>query len=300
MTPKDRYRGHVLVVGCGYVGQALARLLVADGHRVTGLKRHPTGLPEGVEPLAGDVLVQATLDRLPPRVDAVVYAVSPAERSGTAYRNAYVDGLRNVIRATGSGEDPFRGRLVLVSSTGAFGQTDGARVDEGTPPEPAGETGAALLAGESLVHAFEGTGVVLRLGGIYGPGRDRTVRRIADGSARCPEPDRYGNRIHRDDAAGATRHLLNLEDPARLYLGVDRDPAQLREVYGWVAEQLGAPDPCAGSENAGAPDSRPTGSKSRSNKRCSSDRLVASGFRFAFPTFREGYRPLIEALSQDL
>ena len=299
MTRSDIAPGHVLVAGCGYVGEALACLLVGDGIRVTGLKRDPSGLPEGVDPLAADVLVPETLRRIPPGVDAVVYAVSPAERSATAYRNAYVEGLRNVVEACMAGDSPFRGRLLLISSTGAFGHTDGAWVDEGTPPEPSDETGRALLEGEAEVHGFGGTGIVLRLGGIYGPGRDRTVRRVADGTARCPEPDRYGNRIHRDDAAGAARHLLLLERPADLYLGVDRDPAPLRAVYAWVAGQLGVPDPCHEAETEEAPAGRRAGSRRRSNKRCSSDRLVTSGFRFTYPTFREGYAPFIEAVSRD-
>lgn len=296
MSAAPRTLDHVLVVGCGYVGEALARLLVADGIRVTGVKRHADGLPEGVEGLSADVLVPETLRRLPRGVDALVYAVSPGERSGVAYRNAYVEGLRNVLHACGDPTQPFRGRLVLVSSTGAFGATDGARVDEETPPEPADETGEALLEGEAVARGFGGTGIAFRLGGIYGPGRDRTVRRIAHGSAPCPEPHRFGNRIHRDDAARAVRHLLLLDDPDDLYLGVDRDPAPLRDVYAWVADRLGVEDPCR-NEDADAAEKRPAATSRRSNKRCSSDRLVASGFRFDYPTYREGYAPLIEAVA---
>ena len=148
-----------------------------------------------------------------------------------------------------------------------------------------------------MVRGFHGTGVVLRLGGIYGPGRDRTVRRIAGGVARCPEPGRYGNRIHRDDAARAVRHLLTLDQPADLYLGVDRDPAPLREVYGWVAEQLGVPDPCQGTASEEPAPGRRVGPGRRSNKRCSSRRLEEAGFQFDYPTFRQGYADFIRAMS---
>ena len=136
-------------------------------------------------------------------------------------------------------------------------------------------------------------GVVLRLGGIYGPGRERTVRRVLGGDAPCMAPDRYGNRIHRDDAAGALVHLLGLPDPAPLYLGVDRDPAPLRDVYAWIAERAGVPDPCAG---VGPGDGVSEGRRG-TNKRCSSRRLAESGYAFRFPSYREGYAPMLEALT---
>jgi len=113
----------------------------------------------------------------------------------------------------------FRGRLVLVSSTGVYGESKGGWVDEDTTG-PADATGHVLLEGERIAHGFGGRGVVLRLGGIYGPGRDRTVRRVVSGEATCPEPGVYGNRIHRDAAAGAARHLARLADPDPVYLVV--------------------------------------------------------------------------------
>lgn len=297
MTPPSVEPRHVLVAGCGYVGSALASLLVDEGDRVTGLKRNPDRLPQGVEPIAADVIAPASLRRLPKHPDAVVYAVSPDDRSGAAYRNAYVEGLANVLDACSTPGTPFRGRLVLVSSTGVYGESSGAWVDEETPPDPADETGAALLEGETLARTFGGTGIVLRLGGIYGPGRDRTVRRVASGEATCPEPDRFGNRIHRDDAAAAALHLLSLDDPDEVYLGVDRDPAPLRDVYRWIAGRLQMPDPCAPSGAAARDSGSSEAARRRANKRCSSDRLVASGFTFRYPTFREGYTPFIETIS---
>ena len=279
----------VVVAGCGYVGSALAQMLVADGHRVWGLRRDPSDLPQGVRPLAGDVCEPATLDGLPPHPDAIVYAVAPAARSAEAYRAAYVDGLSNLLDAAGDRGSRFRVRLVLVSSTGIYGESEGRWVDEDTPPDPADETGAMLLEGERIARACAGTGIVLRLGGIYGPGRDRTVRRVCGGEAGCPDAGHYGNRIHRDDAAGAARHLLYLDRPESVYLGVDRDPAELRAVYRWIAEQAGVPDPCADRHDRASGPSRRRGT----NKRCSSERLVRSGYAFQYPTFREGYASLL-------
>ena len=288
MTHPSEDGRRVLIAGCGYVGSALAAMLAEDGEVVWGLKRNPSGLPRDVRPLSGDVGDPATLEGLP-RPDAIVYAVAPPERSAEAYQAAYVEGLSNLLDAAGSIGAPFDGRLVLVSSTGVYGESDGGWVDEDTPPEPADETGRILLEGERMARVFGGTGVVLRLGGIYGPGRDRTIRRVCSGEAGCPEAGRYGNRIHRDDAAGAARHLLLLDRPAPLYVGVDGDPAELRAVYRWIAEQTGVPDPCAGHQHPASGPPRRRGT----NKRCSNERLVRSGYAFRYPTFREGYAGLL-------
>ncbi|MEX2467227.1 MAG: NAD-dependent epimerase/dehydratase family protein [Gemmatimonadota bacterium] len=289
MTVDGREPRSVLVAGCGYVGSALAMMLVADGDRVWGLRRDPAGLPDGVRPVRGDVTQPRRLDGVPPHLDAVVYAVAPAGRTEEAYRAAYVDGLVNVLRAAGDDHTPFRGRLVLVSSTGVYGESEGAWVDEDTPPEPVDATGRVLVEAERIARTFGGRGVTLRLGGIYGPGRDRTVRRVLSGEAGCPEPDRFGNRIHRDDAAAAARHLISLQDPHPVYVGVDRDPADLRTVYRWIAERAGIADPCADNRDDGTLPTRRRGT----NKRCSSERLVRSGYTFRYPTFREGYAEFI-------
>ncbi len=278
----------VLVVGAGYVGARLAALLAQEGVRVWGLKRNPDHLPAGIRPVTGDVTAPETLRGLP-EADAVVYAVAPASPSPTSYRAAYADGVANVLAAM---PGPVQ-RLVLVSSTGVYGHDDGRWVDEGTDPEPPGETARLILEGEALALERARTGVILRLGGIYGPGRTRTVRRVLSGEAGCPPADLYGNRIHRDDAASAVRHILRLSSPLPVYLGVDREPAPLRDVYRWIAARAGLPDPCEEGRAAAAVGA---GGRRGSNKRCSSRRLVESGFEFDYPTYREGYAPLVDEL----
>jgi nucleoside-diphosphate-sugar epimerase len=138
--------------------------------------------------------------------------------------------------------------------------------------------GEGIVRGAAVPHR-----VVLRLGGIYGPGRTRLVDRVRRGEATCPPEPTWTNRIHRDDAAGAIRHLLALDDPEEVYLGVDTDPAERCEVLTWLAERLGAPAP------------RPGPASRRGNKRVSSARLQASGYRFRYPTFREGYGAMLDA-----
>lgn len=287
----------ILVAGCGYVGTRLARRLVSGGHRVFGLRRRPEGLPDGVTPVAADVEDPDSLEALPEGLDAFVYAVAPGGRDVARYRATYVRGFRNVRNAARA-RSPELARVVLVGSTGVYGHTDGRWVDEDTAPQPADGTARILLEAEDRAREGEPPAVVLRLGGIYGPGRTRTIRRVLDGDAGCPEPDRYANRIHRDDAAGALAHVLGLESPHPVYLGVDREPARLRDVLRWIALRAGVKDPCAEGGRGTRKIRGPRGRRGMS-KRCRSDRLVASGYTFRYPTFRDGYAPLVDALAGD-
>jgi nucleoside-diphosphate-sugar epimerase len=278
----------VLVAGCGYVGSALAASLAADGHHVWGLRRNPDRLPPGVQPLAADLSDPATLADLPPRLDHVVCTTAPDGATDEAYRAAYVDGLRNLLDALeAQGQRPRR--VLLTSTTGVYGQTDGSHVDEDSPTEPTNFRGLRPLEGERLLLAGLFPATVLRLGGIYGPGRTRLIDQVRSGAATC-RPGAWTNRIHRDDCAGALRHLMLLERADALYLGVDREPAASCDVLQWLAERLGAPEPRveAGlAEGAG---------RRGSNKRCSSERLARSGYRFRYPTFREGYAQMLEEM----
>lgn len=277
----------VLIAGCGYVGSALAAMLADDGHEVWGMRRNPAALPPGVRPFAADLRDPATLAGLPPALDFVAYTATADAGTDQAYRAAYVDGPRHLLGALAArGERPRR--VLFTSSTGVHGQRGGEWVDEDSPTEPAGFTGVRMLEGERVFLDGPFPAVVLRLGGIYGPGRTSLVEKVRSGEAECaPEPS-WTNRIHRDDAAGALRHLMTIDAPEPVYLGVDREPAALCDVYRWIAARLGLPGPPV---RAGAEDGR---RRSRGgNKRCRSDRLAASGYAFRYPTFREGFGALL-------
>jgi nucleoside-diphosphate-sugar epimerase len=288
VTPPVR----VLIAGCGYVGTELGLLLAREGLdgrqvHVFGLRRDPSGLPEPIVPLAVDLLAPDLEDRIP-LVDHVVYAASADGSEEGAYRRVYdqgVDALLQVLEARpGAGAHQ---RFVFVSSTGVYGDTGGEEVDESSPTEPENFRGGTMLAGEARVLASPLRGIILRLGGIYGPGRTRLLDMIRSGRARCPgDGPIWSNRIHRDDAAAAAAHLLSHPDPEGVYLGVDAEPAPLCTVYRWVAGELGAPEPQVD----------PGTGRDRSNKRCSSRRLQASGFSFRYPSFRDGYGAMIRQL----
>jgi nucleoside-diphosphate-sugar epimerase len=276
-----------LIVGCGYVGEALASRLVGQGHEVFGLRRTAADLPAGVVGLKGDVSVSGGLGALPTGLDSVVYCVGAKKRDEGAYRAAYLDGLGQVIQAlVDEGQSPSR--ILFTSSTSVYGQMRGEWVDESSPTHPRSFAGEIMLSAERLLQGSRFPSTVLRLGGIYGPGRTRLIDRVRRGEplARSAEPA-YTNRIHRDDAAAALAHLLALPEPDATYVGVDEDPADLGEVMRWIAERQGVALVEAEASQALAAGSR----------RCRNAALLASGFHFAYPSFREGYGALMEAVA---
>ncbi|MBI4382346.1 MAG: SDR family oxidoreductase [candidate division NC10 bacterium] len=278
---------NVLIAGCGYVGTALGTRLASEGHVVWGLRRRPDALPPNIGPLVADLTVPETLQALPPGLDVVFYTAAADAPDDEAYRAAYVEGLHNLLRALDHQRQVLR-RVFFTSSTGVYAQASGAWVDETSPTEPPEFSGIRVFEGERLLLGSRFPGTVLRLGGIYGPGRTRLIDRVRRGLAVCPEgPPLYTNRIHRDDCAGALHHLMNVDQPDQIYLGVDHEPAEQCEVLRWLAARLGVSLP--GVEP-------PSGSEVRrhqSNKRCSNAKLIASGYTFRYPSFRDGYSALL-------
>lgn len=283
----------VLIAGCGDVGAELGVRLANDGHEVWGLRRRGDMLPSALHPLVADLTKPDTLRALPPRLDVVFYTAAPSSASADNYRATYVEGIRHLLAALETQSHGLQ-RFILTSSTGVYGQEAGEWVDETARTEPAHFSGRELLVGERVVLDSRFPSTVLRLGGIYGPGRTRLIDSVRQGTATCADgPPLYTNRIHRDDCAGALRHLMGLPQPDPLYLGVDHEPADQCTVLSWLALQLGLPPP----RQATASD--PIARSRRSNKRCSNRKLAATGYEFRYPTFREGYGALLAAMAQD-
>lgn len=284
----------VLIAGCGDVGTALGLRLAGEGHEVWGLRRDPAWLsaaPPAIQPLAADLTDPASLAVLPEGLEAIAYTAAASASTEPAYQAAYVQGLANLLHLLAARGERIR-RVLFTSSTAVYGQSAGEWVDETSPTEPPGFSGRVLLEAERVLDEGPYPGIAVRLGGIYGPGRTRLLRQVLAGEARLPAEPAYTNRIHRDDCAGLLAHLLALPQPQPLYLGVDHEPADLRDVYLWLAEQLGAPPPQAAEPGA----SSAPGARTRAgSKRCSNARLLASGYRFLYPTFREGYGQIREA-----
>src|SRR5512137_2474197 len=164
----------VLVAGAGWLGSAVARALTARGDEAIALRRDAARAgalaAQGITPLAVDLAAPGAAARLP-RFDAAVACQSAGADSAEAYRAAYVEANRSLLEAAAR---CGARKLVYTGSTGVFGQRDGSLVTEETPPAPASPTAEVLVEAERLIRGVA-PGVpacLLRLSGLYGPGRE--------------------------------------------------------------------------------------------------------------------------------
>ena len=285
-------RTKTLIVGTGYLGERVARLLVERGDRVYGTTRSLGRAIElsrmGIEAVIADVTVADSLARLP-EVDRVLYCVGFDRSKGLPIRAVYVDGLRHAL---GHLVDRV-GKLVYASSTGVFGQDDGDWVDEDSPTEPRSESGRAVLEAEEAIGSYELLpSTILRYSGLYGPGRIMRREGLLKGEPVVGDPEKYLNLIHIDDAAKVAVAALDATDPGAIYLASDDRPAPRREFYDLAAQALGVPAP---RFEAPSPDS-PKAGRDESNKRVSNARMRAElGVKLTYPDVTTGVPAAIEA-----
>jgi nucleoside-diphosphate-sugar epimerase len=288
----------VAVLGCGYVGLELSRQL-GDDHDVVGVRRSEEGVGRieatGARAVRADVTDADALEAVPD-VDAVVFAASSGGRGAEAAREVYVEGLRTALDHFCARADA-PDRFVYTSSTGVYGDHGGDWVDEDTPIEPTTAKTEVLAEAERIAlerPAGGCAGTVARFAGLYGPDRYRLDRYVEG-----PVTEGYLNMVHRDDAAGAVRYLLETgRGRDDVVLVVDDEPAPKWEFADWLADECGVPEPPKRTKAERLADEALSAAARRrieTSKRCSNDRLREWGYDFAFPTYREGYRAAVEA-----
>jgi nucleoside-diphosphate-sugar epimerase len=291
----------VAVLGAGYVGGAFVREAVAAGLRVSALTRNPAkaaelrgaGCAQVVEAdLAGD----GWHSQLRGPFDFVLNCVSAGGGGVAGYRHSYVDGMRSLGRWLAT--QPAGGTVVYTSSTGVYPQGEGQRVTEESPTEGAGETGQVLREAEvELGRGAREAGwrwFVLRLAGIYGPGRHGMLDQLRAGAAVLPgDPAHHMNLIHRDDACAAAWSCFAAPAAVRdeIFNVTDGTPALRAEVAEWMAQRLDVKCPGFGDAAVPAAGGNPFGARRRGP-----DRIVDStklrrvlGWSPKFADYRAGY-----------
>ena len=268
-----------LIAGCGYLGQALAELLAADNWKVEGWTMSPQSAEElsrrGVRAYSVDISNQKDVASHRGDFDAVVHCASTHGGDVDLYRRVYLDGARNLLNHFGSA------KFLFTSSTSVYAQSKGALVTERSPAQPKHETGKILRQAEDLILAKNG--IVIRLGGIYGPGRSASLKKFLNGEVVVdPSHDRFVNQIHRDDAAAGIRVLLKSATASgEIFNVVDDEPILQSECYRWLAAKLMRPLASSGRSTTRR-------KRGESNKRVSNAKLQSIGWVLQYPTFAAG------------
>lgn len=263
-----------LIIGFGYVGQALASALKNEGHEVYGLCRSPKRTD--IQMIFKDIHELKAADV--PAVDYVFYMVSADEYSEQAYQKAYVEGVDAVLKALANQSVQ---RFIFISSTGVYPQKEGEWVDEDTHIEPSTFSSKALYRGEQLVESNPIPSTTLRFAGIYGPGRARLIDQVKTGKATWTDKPYYTNRIHIDDCVGVCLHVLRHNAPLNCYNVVDNMPVLMNEVLTFLADYLNVT--VSG-----------THSPKRGHKKCSNRRLLNDGYTLVWPNYKVGYMNIMQ------
>ena len=281
----------VLIVGCGYVGVPLGVELVRRGHEVFGLRRHVDSTPQllesGITPVVADITQRDELFGIPGTFDWVINTVASAKGGADEYRAVYREGTRHLIEWLSRARPR---KYVYTSSTSVYAQTDGSWVTEESPTEPENETSQVLVETEQLLlEAARKTnfpGVLLRVAGIYGPGRGHFFQQYLRGEAQIlGNGERIINMIHRDDVVRAIVCALEKGAAGGICNIVDDEPVTQHEFFHWLSNRLGRPMPPTTADQETANRKR-----GLTNKRISNRKLrLEFGCELKHPTFRQGY-----------
>lgn len=235
----------VLIAGCGNIGERVAGLERSTGSRVTGLIRSEASIRRlhaaGIQPLMGDLDVPVSLHDLPVK-NALVYYFAPPPGKGVT--DPRMETFVSVLDSSG-----LPTRVVLISTTGVYGDCRGEWVTEDRPPNPQADRAKRRLAAETVLRRWsEKSGVpivILRVPGIYGRGLLPEERLRAREPVLREEESPFSNRIHADDLARACFIAGHHASPGTLYNVSDGHPTTMTDFFYRVADLLGIPRPPA-------------------------------------------------------
>ncbi|ATC65714.1 epimerase [Nibricoccus aquaticus] len=285
----------LVVFGAGYVGGELARQAVEAGARVTALTRNEETArafaAKGIEAVVADLASDAWHERIAGGADFVVNCVSGGGAGIDGYRRSYLEGMRSVagwLTAKGGA-----GAAVYTSSTSVYPQDGGVRVDEAAAVDREGERPRVLVEAEELLLNLPkaaGRRAVLRLAGIYGPGRHHLLEQVRSGEVAGRGEHRL-NLIHREDICAAIwSALLASAADGEIFNVADDGAAPKSEIVAWLAGKLGVALPVF------------TGAPAAGRRAVTPDRVIDNakikrvlGWRASYPSFREGYVAILGA-----
>ena len=281
----------ITILGCGYLGKALAEASLAMDWEVSAFTRNEATAKDLIGAGVHHVVVgrledQAWHSKLSFEQDYIVNCVGAAAPNLDGYRQSYLGGLRSINEWL---KHDRRCTFIFTSSTSVYPQRQGEVVDETFSHSGVSERGKILLKAEEecmALNAEKRRSFVLRLAGLYGPGRHLLIDKVKRGETMSGSGSRILNLIHRDDAVKAMIQVLKQKNPkeGRIYNVSDNEWAKRREIVDWIAGALSVPKVAFDEQELmGAP-----------NRKVSSDRIrKETGWSPFYSSFQKAYQEML-------
>ena len=284
----------ITIIGCGYLGSALAKQCISKGWTVSALTRN-SAKAKDLRAMGVDKVIEAQIedenwhDQLDSSQDFVVNCVGAASSDAQGYISSYIEGQDSVMKWLKQGSVKT---FVFTSSTSVYPQSGKRFVDETASCVGVSEKGGLLLAAEqkcfppvsSISRSF-----ILRLSGLYGPGRHLLMNKVKQGEDIDGNEDRILNLIHRDDAANAVISCLQADESnlGRIYNVSDGTHATRGQIVAWLAESLNLSTPSfKGDDEEGTP-----------NRKVSNNRILDDlSWSPEYSNYQLGYQSIFENL----
>ncbi|PBB67532.1 NAD(P)-dependent oxidoreductase [Mesorhizobium sp. WSM4312] len=274
----------IFIFGAGYSGKAFARAN-RDAAAILGTTRSNEKFAAlrqaGIAPLLFDGALTGEIGEALQKTTHLVISVAP-EEAGDPVLNAAREAIAGM---------PALEWIGYLSTVGVYGDHGGAWVDETAACRPVSKRSVMRVEAEQAWLKLGGEigkpVAILRLSGIYGPGRNALVN-LENGTARrLVKPDQVFNRIHCDDIAGALWQLIE-DNKGGIFNVTDDEPAPPQDVVAYAASLMGvAPPPEIPFDTAQlSPMAR---SFYGENKRVANAAIKATGYRFRFPDYRAAF-----------
>ena len=243
MNSKVKPFSKVIIVGCGDIGRRVAAIWQGNGKNVLGLARKPEtlnlNLQQGIQPVNADLDEPESLKGINVQ-DALVYYFAPPPTRGKADPH-----MQHFLAAIQPGQLPAR--IVAISTSGVYGNCDGEVVTEDSPVNPQVDRAYRRLDMEQQLRAWGQQHnvdvVIIRVGGIYGPGR-LPLDRIKKGIPIIkPELSPKTNRIHADDLAQVCVAAASKGKADNIYNATDGQDSNMTEYFLILADYFQLPRP---------------------------------------------------------
>ncbi|MGE9291374.1 MAG: NAD-dependent epimerase/dehydratase family protein [Puniceicoccales bacterium] len=285
-----------VILGCGYVGSAIARKWLAEGKEVWGVSRNAETLAlieeAGFHPVVAEVDGVEWHTQVPDRPEVVLNCVSAASIGVEGYRKSYLEGNRSLLRWARNAQPE---KILYTGSTAVYPFTDGREVWEDDAGGDLSESGEIVLESERMLledEEFGARSTVLRLAGIYGPERSHLLEQVKKGNGVLPgRGDYFLNLIYRDDIVSAVDAVIASDQAGgRAYNLADGNSPTKEEMVAWLAERIGCPVPVFDPDATGGRRMRVNRAGGSPNRRVRIDRICKeTDWQPSCPSFREGF-----------